>query len=77
MLRKVGIGCALAMIGSLGLGAQDTQMVIASASRAMGAENLTSITYSGTAQNGNFGQSRSIGGLWQSAVAMGRRVGAR
>ena len=40
--------------------AQDAKTVIANASKAIGAEGLDSITYSGSAAIGNFGQSRSI-----------------
>ena len=31
----------------------------------MGAEGLNSITYSGSATNGNFGQSKTIAGPWR------------
>jgi glyoxylase-like metal-dependent hydrolase (beta-lactamase superfamily II) len=41
--------------------AQNAGAVVAAAAKAMGADNLTSITYSGTARNGAFGQSKSIG----------------
>ena len=41
--------------------AQDAASVVAAASKAMGADTLTSITYSGTARNGAFGQSKDIG----------------
>ena len=41
--------------------AQNASAVIAAASKAMGVDNLNSITYSGTARNGAFGQSKSIG----------------
>jgi hypothetical protein len=44
-----------------GAAAQDAAPVVGAASKAMGAETLTSITYSGTARNGAFGQSKSIG----------------
>jgi glyoxylase-like metal-dependent hydrolase (beta-lactamase superfamily II) len=40
--------------------AQDAKAVIEDASRAMGAAGLSSITYSGSAAMGNFGQSRTI-----------------
>jgi glyoxylase-like metal-dependent hydrolase (beta-lactamase superfamily II) len=49
---------------STGVGAQNAGTVVGNASKAMGAENLASITYSGTAQNANFGQSRNIGTPW-------------
>jgi glyoxylase-like metal-dependent hydrolase (beta-lactamase superfamily II) len=42
--------------------AQDANAVIAAASKAMGADGLNSITYSGSAANGNFGQSKTIAG---------------
>jgi glyoxylase-like metal-dependent hydrolase (beta-lactamase superfamily II) len=41
--------------------AQDAKAVVAAAAKAMGTETLNSITYSGTARNGAFGQSKSIG----------------
>jgi glyoxylase-like metal-dependent hydrolase (beta-lactamase superfamily II) len=49
---------------SIDVGAQNAAAVIANASKTMGVENLTSITLSGTAQNANFGQSRSIAAPW-------------
>jgi glyoxylase-like metal-dependent hydrolase (beta-lactamase superfamily II) len=45
-----------------GVAAQnDAGAVVAAASKAMGADNLTSITYSGSARTGAFGQSKAIG----------------
>jgi glyoxylase-like metal-dependent hydrolase (beta-lactamase superfamily II) len=41
--------------------AQSAGPVVAAASKAMGADSLNSITYSGTARNGAFGQSKAIG----------------
>ena len=41
--------------------AQDGASVVAAASKAMAADTLTSITYSGTARSGAFGQSKDIG----------------
>jgi glyoxylase-like metal-dependent hydrolase (beta-lactamase superfamily II) len=41
--------------------AQSAAPVLAAASKAMGADSLTSITYSGSARNGAFGQSKAIG----------------
>ena len=41
--------------------AQDSTAVVAAAAKAMGTDTLTSITYSGTARNGAFGQSKNIG----------------
>ena len=40
--------------------AQNAPTVIEAALRALGADSLSSITYSGTAAIGNFGQSRTI-----------------
>lgn len=41
--------------------AQDAASVVATASKAMGVDTLSAITYSGTARNGAFGQSKAIG----------------
>jgi glyoxylase-like metal-dependent hydrolase (beta-lactamase superfamily II) len=41
--------------------AQDAASVVATASKAMGVDTLNAITYSGTARNGAFGQSKAIG----------------
>ena len=41
--------------------AQDAKAVVAATAKAMGVETLNSITYSGTARNGAFGQSKTIG----------------
>ena len=49
--------------------AQDARTVIEDASKAMGAAGLNSITYSGSAATGNFGQSRTISfGLASTAI---------
>jgi glyoxylase-like metal-dependent hydrolase (beta-lactamase superfamily II) len=48
------------LMSSRGASAQDAAMVIAEASRMIGAGELNSITYSGNAAQGNFGQSRTI-----------------
>jgi len=44
-----------------GTAAQDAASVVAAASKAMAVDTLNSITYSGTARNGAFGQSKAIG----------------
>jgi len=41
--------------------AQDAAAVVAAASKAMAVDTLNAITYSGTARNGAFGQSKAIG----------------
>src|SRR5678816_4836387 len=61
MRRTLAIAAVLATVLSSGTFAQNASSVIAAASKAMGAENLNSITYSGTARNGAFGQSKAIG----------------
>ena len=44
--------------------AQDARAIIAAASKAMGADGLTSITYYGSGANYNFGQSNDPEGPW-------------
>jgi len=60
--RKLAVTAVLMTLLSLGAGAQDTKTIIANASKAMGADGLNSVTYSGSAANGNFGQSKTIAG---------------
>ena len=62
MLRKLAVAVVVVTALSAGAIAQDAKAVIASASKAMGADGLNSITYSGSAANGNFGQSKTIAG---------------
>jgi glyoxylase-like metal-dependent hydrolase (beta-lactamase superfamily II) len=62
MLGKFAAGALLVTLLSAGAAAQNANTVIGNASRAMGAEGLNSITYSGSASNGNFGQSKTIAG---------------
>jgi glyoxylase-like metal-dependent hydrolase (beta-lactamase superfamily II) len=45
----------------VGAAAQTASSAVAAASKALGADSMTSITYSGTARNGSFGQSKAIG----------------
>jgi glyoxylase-like metal-dependent hydrolase (beta-lactamase superfamily II) len=61
MLLRTLIAVLLITCLSAGGGAQDAASVVAAASKAMGADSLNAITYSGTARNGAFGQSKSIG----------------
>src|SRR5687767_3824247 len=61
MLLRMLTAVALLLSFSTVVAAQDAKAVVAAASKAMGADNLTSITYSGTARNGAYGQSKSIG----------------
>ncbi|HKE83512.1 MAG TPA: MBL fold metallo-hydrolase [Vicinamibacterales bacterium] len=61
MLKTLPVAAVLAGLLSSSVAAQNASPVIAAASKAMGADSLTSITYSGSARNGAFGQSKSIG----------------
>ena len=63
-MTRTGIRLGFAVVGLLvsasAVQAQDAAAVIAEASRMIGATELNSITYSGNAAQGNFGQSRTI-----------------
>lgn len=63
-MLKIFTAVALAAAFSVATYAQDAKTVIAGASKAMGADSLTSITYSGTASDVNFLQTRNINGPW-------------
>jgi glyoxylase-like metal-dependent hydrolase (beta-lactamase superfamily II) len=60
MFRAVVSAVLLVSLLSVDASAQSASSVVAAASRAMGADGLSSITYSGTARNGAFGQSKAI-----------------
>ncbi len=60
-MRQLTLGALVAIAMAAPAAAQDAGSAIAAASKAMGVDTLTSITYSGTARNGQFGQSKSIG----------------
>jgi len=62
MLRKLAVAALLMTLLSLGTAAQDANTTIRNASKAMSADGVNSITYSGSASTGNFGQSKSITG---------------
>jgi glyoxylase-like metal-dependent hydrolase (beta-lactamase superfamily II) len=62
MFRKLAVAAGIVTVLSLGAGAQDANTVVANATKAMGATGLSSLTYSGSAANGNFGQSKTIAG---------------
>ena len=60
--RTITAASLLGIVFSIGAAAQQSaSSAISAASTAMGTNNLNSITYSGTARNGAFGQSKSIG----------------
>jgi glyoxylase-like metal-dependent hydrolase (beta-lactamase superfamily II) len=62
MLRKLSGTALILVVLSINAVAQDAKTVVANASKAVGAEGLKSITYSGSASTGNFGQSTNIAG---------------
>lgn len=66
MAKKVLVASTLgtALVAWLTVGAAAQNAAVGAASKAMGADNLSSITFSGSAQNANFGQSRNIGTPW-------------
>ena len=61
MLRTLTGAALVVTLLSIGAAAQNASSVVAAASKAMGVDTLNSITYSGTARNGQFGQSKAIG----------------
>jgi glyoxylase-like metal-dependent hydrolase (beta-lactamase superfamily II) len=62
MLKKLATAAPLALVLASNAAAQDARTIVEAASKSMGAATLTSITYSGTAATGNFGQSKTIAG---------------
>ncbi len=62
---------ALALAGALSqiAAAQDAKAVIGAASKAIGAEGLTSIYYDGVAENGNLGQNNNSNQPWPMTAA--------
>ena len=60
MLTRLTLAALVAFLPAVA-SAQSAGPVVAAASKAMGADSLTSITYAGTARNGAFGQSKAIG----------------
>ena len=65
MIRRITVVALTAiLLASAAAGAQDAKAVLTSASQALGAQNLTSLTYSGSASDVNFLQTKSIQGPW-------------
>src|SRR6185295_10724340 len=58
------LALALAVSGSEPAAAQDAKTVIANAAKAMGSDNLTSISYYGSGANFGLGQSNNANGQW-------------
>jgi glyoxylase-like metal-dependent hydrolase (beta-lactamase superfamily II) len=61
MNRTLALAALLVTSLSAAVAGQNASSTVAAASKAMGVDSLTSITYSGTARNGAFGQSKAIG----------------
>jgi glyoxylase-like metal-dependent hydrolase (beta-lactamase superfamily II) len=61
LLRTMTLTAIVAMLLTTGTAAQDANAIVAAAAKAMGTDTLNAITYSGTARNGAFGQSKNIG----------------
>lgn len=61
MRRTLTLAALLVAVLSTSAATQNANSVVASAAKAMGVDSLNSITYSGTARNGAFGQSKAIG----------------
>jgi glyoxylase-like metal-dependent hydrolase (beta-lactamase superfamily II) len=62
MFRKLAAAALLLPLLSHPTAAQDANATISNASKAMGADGLNAITYSGSGSTGNFGQSKNIAG---------------
>ena len=62
MRKRLAVGVVLSTMLWIGAAAQDARTVVSESTKAMGAENLTSITYSGSATSANFGQTKNISG---------------
>src|SRR5687767_1785545 len=62
MFKKLAATALFVTVAAAAVPAQDAASILASVSKTMGVDGVTSITYSGTAANGNFGQSKTIAG---------------
>jgi glyoxylase-like metal-dependent hydrolase (beta-lactamase superfamily II) len=61
MVTRTLCAAALVVVYATSAAAQNATSIVAAASKTMSADSLTSLTFSGTARNGAFGQSKSIG----------------
>jgi glyoxylase-like metal-dependent hydrolase (beta-lactamase superfamily II) len=61
LLRTLTLAALVMSLATMGVQAQNASAVVSASSKAMGTDSLNSITYSGTARNGAFGQSKAIG----------------
>jgi glyoxylase-like metal-dependent hydrolase (beta-lactamase superfamily II) len=62
MVRMLVTTTAILTVLATAANAQDAKAIVSSASKAIGAEGLNSITFSGSASNINFGQTKNIQG---------------
>ena len=67
MHRKLGIAALTLTVMSVSLAAQDAGTVISTTSRTLGADNLQSISFTGSASTANFGQTKNIRGPYTLA----------
>ena len=67
MIRTCVAAVALAVLVTGPAFAQDAKTIVSNSSKAMGAENLNSITYYGSGANYNLGQSNNANGPWPQA----------
>jgi glyoxylase-like metal-dependent hydrolase (beta-lactamase superfamily II) len=61
LLRTLTLAALLVVVLTTSTATQNASSIVAASSKAMGVDTLNSITYSGTARNGAFGQSKAIG----------------
>ena len=69
MKRAWAVAAALLVLAAGNAAAQDVKAVIASASKTMGVEGMTSIHFYGVAQNGNLGQNNNANQPWPLTAA--------
>src|SRR5258706_10163621 len=62
MRTRLVVTALLVTVVSISVTAQDANTVLTNAAKALGADTLRSITFSGSASNVNFGQTKSING---------------
>ena len=62
MLKRLTVTTLFLTVLSMAATAQDARTILGNASKAMSADNLNAITYSGSASNVNFGQTKRLSG---------------
>src|SRR5262249_12832175 len=63
-MMRICVAAAALMLLAGPVIAQDAKTIVSNASKAMGADNLNSITYYGSGANYNLGQSNNANGPW-------------